>query len=257
MDLVGECDAVATSDAAVAGTSVPGVAVADQVRVMLEIGPRGKKVVAVAPDWPGLERGAKTREAAIEELQSYLPRYANVAKLAGMDPEFAAITSVDVVEQYLGTGSTDFWGISFAFSGIDRQTMSSKELERQLTLMQACWTFFDEARSRVSAEMQKGPRGGGRDRDHIVRHTLGTEQEWAKKIGVFTPRDVMLTDEGQNAHRDAYSKAIREFNSQGKMARTWPLRFLIRHTAFHTMDHAWEMEDKDLTATQHQVHHRL
>jgi hypothetical protein len=31
------------------------------------------------------------------------------------------------------------------------------------------------------------------------------------------------------------------------MARTWPLRYLIRHTAYHTMDHAWEMEDKDLT----------
>jgi hypothetical protein len=29
----------------------------------------------------------------------------------------------------------------------------------------------------------------------------------------------------------------------------WPLRYLIRHTAFHTMDHAWEMEDKDLTGT--------
>jgi hypothetical protein len=25
------------------------------------------------------------------------------------------------------------------------------------------------------------------------------------------------------------------------------LQFLIRHTAYHTMDHAWEMEDKDLT----------
>lgn len=35
---------------------------------------------------------------------------------------------------------------------------------------------------------------------------------------------------------------------QGKMARSWPLRYLIRHTAFHTLDHAWEMEDKDLTA---------
>ena len=30
----------------------------------------------------------------------------------------------------------------------------------------------------------------------------------------------------------------------GEMA----LRYLIRHTAFHTLDHAWEMEDKDLTA---------
>ena len=216
------------------------------MRVTLEIGPKGKKVVAVAPDWPGLARGAKTEEAAIERLLSYLPRYAPVAKLAGMDAEFAAITTVDVVEHYPGTGSTDFWGISFAFSSIDRQAMSSEELERELTLMRACWAFFDDVRSRVSAEMQKGPRGGGRDRDHIVRHTVATEQDWAKKLGVLTPEDAMLTDEGLNAHRDAYCDAIRAFHAQGKMARTWPLRYLIRHTAFHTLDHAWEMEDKDL-----------
>ena len=63
----------------------------DELRVAIETGPKGKKVVAVAPDWPGLERGAKTEEAAIERLRSYLPRYAPVAKLAGMDAEFAAI----------------------------------------------------------------------------------------------------------------------------------------------------------------------
>src|SRR6266700_3182049 len=104
---------------------------ADKLRVMLEIGPKDKQVAAVAPDWPGLERGAKTREAAIERLQAYFPRYAQVAKLAGMDREFAAITTVDMVEQYPGTGSTDFWGISFTFSSIDRQAISSRELERE------------------------------------------------------------------------------------------------------------------------------
>jgi len=220
---------------------------ANQLRVTLEIGPKGKKVVAVAPDWPGLERGAKTGEAAIERVQSYLPRYAQVAKLAGMDGEFAALTTVDMVEHYAGTGSTDFWGISFAFSSIDSQDLSSGELERELTLMQACWAFFDDVRLRVSAEMQKGPRGGGRDRDHIVQHTLGTEQDWAAKLGLRTPDGVKLTDEGLRAHRDAYRNAIRAFHSEGKLARTWPLRYLIRHTAFHTLDHAWEMEDKDLT----------
>lgn len=223
---------------------------ADELRVMLETGPKGKKVAAVAPDWPGLERGGKTGEAAIERLQSYLPRYAKVAKLAGMDAEFAAITTVDVVEQYPGTGSTDFWGISFAFSSIDRQDMSGEELDRELALMRACWAFFDDVRSRVSAELRKGPRGGGRDRDHIVRHTFGPEQDWAKGIGVLTPEGAMLTDEGLKAHRDAYCKAIRAFHSQGKMARTWPLRYLIRHTAYHTLDHAWEMEDKDLTTAK-------
>ena len=93
---------------------------ADELRVTLEIGPKGKKVVAVAPDWPGLARGAKTEEAAIERLLSYVPRYAPVAKLAGMEAAFAPTATVDVVEHYPGTGSTDFWGISFAFSSIDQ-----------------------------------------------------------------------------------------------------------------------------------------
>jgi hypothetical protein len=220
---------------------------ANQLRVTLEIGPKAKKVVAVAPDWPGLERGAKTGETAIEKLQSYLPRYAQVAKLAGMDGAFAVLASVDLVEHYPGTGSTDFWGISFAFSSIDKQDLSRGELERELTLMQACWAFFDNVRLRVSAQMRKGPRGGGRDRDQIVGHTIRVEQEWAEKVGVLIPQGAMLIDESLQAYRDTYCNAIRAFHAEGKMARTWPLRYLIRHTAFHTLDHAWEMEDKDLT----------
>ncbi len=223
---------------------------ANPIRVSLEIGPRGKKVVAVAPDWPGLERGAKTGEAAIERLLSYVPRYAAVAKLAGMEAAFADITGADVFERYPGVGSTDFWGISFAYSSLDRQAVSGEALERELALMRACWAFFDEVRSHVSAEMQRGPRGGGRDRDRIVRHVIATERDWTKKLGVITPQDALLTGEGLNAHRDAYCSTIRALHSQGKMARTWPLRYLIRHTAYHTLDHAWEMEDKDLTTKQ-------
>jgi hypothetical protein len=133
---------------------------ATQLRVTLEIGPKGKQVAAVAPDWPGLERGAKTGEAAIDRLHSYLPRYAPVAKLAGMEGEFAALSTLEVVEHYAGTGSTDFWGISFAFSSIDRQALSRAELERQLTLLQACWAFFDQVRGRVSAQMRDVSAGG-------------------------------------------------------------------------------------------------
>ncbi|MCA9999329.1 MAG: hypothetical protein KDE56_26385, partial [Anaerolineales bacterium] len=194
-----------------------------------------------------------TKDAAIEKLRSYLPRYSQVAKLAGLNAAFDAIQNIDVVEEYPGTGSTDFWGISFAFSSIDKQGMSDDELERELALMRACWEFFDDVRGRVSAEMQKGPRGGGRDRDRIVRHTFAAEQDWATKVGVRTPDGAMLTDDGLKVHRDAYCQAIREYHGQGKLAgkvAKWPLRYLIRHTAFHTMDHAWEMEDKDLTAKE-------
>ncbi|MCB0128560.1 MAG: hypothetical protein KDE58_40120, partial [Caldilineaceae bacterium] len=220
--------------------------------VTVESGPKGKKVVAVAPEWPGLERGAKTEELAIERLRTYLPRYVPVAKLAGMEAAFASATDssatdssatdIDVVERYPGTGSTDFWGISFAFSSIDQQPMSDEELERELTLMRACWTFFDEVRARVSAELQRGPRGGGRDRDRIVQHTWAAELDWAKGIGVVMPLETLLSAEGLQEYRNAYCSAIQSFHAQAKMARKWPLRYLIRHTAFHTLDHAWEME---------------
>jgi len=221
---------------------------ATALRVMLEAGPKGKKVVAVAPDWPGLSRGAKTGEAAIERLREYLPRYAPIAALAGMAAEFAPIATIEVVEEYPGTGSSDFWGISFAYSSIDRREMSREELERQLALMQGSWTFFDEVRSRVSVQMRKGPRGGGRDRDEIVRHTVLCEQDWGPKLGLPGHNGSMPSDAELRAHRENYVEAIRAYHAAGKQARTWPLRYLIRHTAFHTLDHTWEMEDKDLSS---------
>ena len=221
---------------------------AGELRVALEIGPKGKKVVSVAPDWPGLARGAKSAESAIERIHAYVPRYAPVATAAGMAAAYPPDPEVVVVEEYPGVGSTDFWGISFAFSLFDQQAITREELERQLTLMRACWTFFDDVRSRVSAEMARGPRGGGRNRDQIVRHTFVSELDMAKKVGVRWTQDRYPSDTELAEYRDCYCAAIRAFHAEGKTARKWPLRYLIRHTAFHTLDHAWEMEDKDLNS---------
>src|SRR5579859_762559 len=209
----------------------------ETMRVVLEAGTHGKRVVAVAPDWPGLERGSNTDSAAIERLLAYVPRYAPVARQAGLHAEFAAAGPVETIERYVGTGSTDFWGISFAFSSIDTQHVSAEELDRELSLMQAAWTVFDHVRSRVSEEMQRGPRGGGRTRDQIARHVIRTEQDWAKKLGLPELQAAWTSKEVLKTHRDAYCAAIRGFHAESKMARTWPLRFLIRHTAYHTLDH--------------------
>ena len=61
-----------------------------------------------------------------------------------------------------------------------------------------------------------------------------------------TPLEVVLTTKGLAAHRAAYLDAIRTYNAEGRPARTWPIQFLIRRTAQHAMDHAWELEDRDL-----------
>jgi hypothetical protein len=220
-----------------------------KLNVILEIGPKGKKSVATAWDWPGLERNGKTEDDALAKLEAYLPRYVKVAARAGMGDDFAKQTQVEVVQRYDGVGSTDFWGISFASSPLDHATIPADEWERRLSLLQACWTEFDAIAARVSPELQKGPRGGGRSRDEIINHVFGTERGlFGKKIGVWTPEGVMLTPDGLRKHREDYIDALRAYHADGKQAgRSWTLNYLLRHTAYHVMDHAWEMEDKDLT----------
>jgi hypothetical protein len=51
------------------------------------------------------------------------------------------------------------------------------------------------------------------------------------------------------AYRQAFVEGIREYHARGEPARTWTLPFLIRRCAWHVLDHAWEMEDRDLTGT--------
>ena len=219
------------------------------VRTVVERGPKHKKVVAFALDWPGWSRGAKTADVALATLESYRLRYRPVAVAAGMAEEFDAAGPLDVVEDRVGTGSTDFWGISFSPSGAEHDPMDDAELERKITLLRASWSFFDDVAGRVSAEMRLGPRGGGRDRHRIIRHTIRTEsEEFAKQVGLRQPEEAALTPEGLVAHRKAYIDAMRAYHAgTGKRMRSWSLPFLLRHSAFHVLDHAWEMEDKDLS----------
>jgi hypothetical protein len=220
------------------------------VRTVVQRGPKGKKAVAFAVDWPGWSRGAKTPELALELLESYRRRYRPVPVAAGKADEFDAAGPLDVVQDHVGTGSTDFWGISFAPSGLEDEPMDDRELDRKLALLHACWTFFDEVASQVSPEMRKGPRGGGRDRDEIITHTLRVESlDFAARLGLRMPDDAAFTPRTLRDYRTSYVEMMRAYNAgDGKRMRSWNLPFLIRHSAFHTMDHAWEMQDKDLTA---------
>ncbi|HEU4863591.1 MAG TPA: hypothetical protein VFU44_07455, partial [Candidatus Limnocylindria bacterium] len=84
------------------------------VRVVVQHGPRDKKAAAFAIDWPGWSRGARTGPEAVEVLAAYRDRYRPVAALAGLGDEFDAAGHLELVEDHVGVGSTDFWGISFA-----------------------------------------------------------------------------------------------------------------------------------------------
>ena len=219
------------------------------IRTVTEHGTKDKRSVAFALDWPGWSRGAKTAAEALATLEAYRARYRRVAELAGLAAEFDAAGPLEVVEDRVGTGSTDFWGISFSPSSTERDPMDEAELERKLTLLRAAWAFFDGVAARVSPELRKGPRGGGRDRDKIIGHVIRVESmDFAAGVGIVVPDGNELIPDGIAGYREAYVAAMRAYND-GKVPRmrTRTLPFLIRHSAFHTLDHAWEMEDKDLS----------
>ena len=217
----------------------------DALRVILEIGKK-RKVAAAAHEWPGLDRWGSSEESAIAKLKSYVSRYAPVAERAGLATAFNRSSDLEVIERVPGSSSTDFWGVAHIPSETEREVLSARDLERRLTLLRAVWEFFDETAARVSADLRPQPRGGGRTREQIIRHTILNEpDQFSKKVEVRTPFEVALTPDGLAVHREQYLDAIRAYNADGRPARTWPIQFLIRRTAQHMMDHAWEMEDRD------------
>lgn len=223
---------------------------ADTLRVILEVGKK-RRVVASAMDWPGLERWGTSEDRAVDKLLAYLPRYVAVAHRAGLEHELSRARNVEVVERVPGSSSTDFWGFAHVPSEIERENLSSADLERRLDLLRACWAWFDDLSVRVSAELRPGPRSAGRSRDQIIRHVYLNEPQWSRKVGVRTELEEVPTPDGLAAHRQAYVDAIRVYNAEGRPARTWPIQFLIRRTAQHVMDHAWEMEDRDASGHPH------
>src|SRR5438045_9721541 len=101
------------------------------VRTVLERGPKGRKAVAFALDWPGWSRGGKTPELALATLESYRLRYRPIAFASGMADVFDAAGPLEMIEDRVGNGSTDFWGISFSPSSLEQGPMDERSEERR------------------------------------------------------------------------------------------------------------------------------
>ena len=217
---------------------------AGAVRVMLERGKK-KRVVACAFDWPGWDRSARTGHDVLAVLEQYRPRYAKVAELAGYGAEFGSSGALEVVEEVPGIGMTDFYGVSGRAAAAEYEPMTEAECRRKIALLRAGWRTFDEVAGRTTGELRTGPRGGGREREAIVRHVNGAEiYEYAPKVGVKVPLETRDDPRALAAYRDEFADAVRAHHDRGEPARSWQLQFLIRRCTWHMLDHAWEIEDR-------------
>ena len=212
----------------------------ERVAVVLETG--DKKVFASAADWPGWSRSGKTDEAAIEALITYAPRYAPVAKLAGF--ELPASIEVDVIERNEGGGGTDF-GVPSRVTGADARKVSKADAERLAAIVEAAWTTFDRVAAGAPAELRKGPRGGGRDRDKMAVHVVEADGAYAREIGLKLKQPDPTDRRAVLALRKAILEVLGRPSDGSPLAdRRWTLRYAAHRIAWHALDHAWEMEDR-------------
>lgn len=218
---------------------------ASSITVYLEVGRR--RVFASAAPWPGWCRSGRTEDEALEALADYADRYRPVATSAGL--RFPArIGSLQVVERLPGDATTDF-GAPNAVAAAERAAGSPADARRRAALVVAAWHVLDEVAASAPAELRKGTRGGGRDRDKVVAHVFGAEQAYAAKIGLRLGPAPKHTGAAADAWRAPLLQALSmpdpaggRRTSLGKVG--WPGAYCARRVAWHVLDHIWEIEDR-------------
>jgi hypothetical protein len=205
--------------------------------VYLEVG--RSRTFACAVEWPGWCRAAPGEEAALQALLDYAPRYARVAGRAGM--RLHQVEPLTVVETVAGTTTTDL-GAPDVITEADRRPLDRAGAGRIVALLDAGWEELAAVAAGAPAALRKGPRGGGRDRDAIVDHVVEAERSYARKLGVR-----LTAAEWRDGHVTLLRERLREalLGAAGTPVETgWPPRYLARRTAWHVLDHAWEIEDR-------------
>ena len=200
-----------------------------------------KKVFASALDWPGWSRSGKTEEAALAALSTYADRYAAVATEVGQAFE---PRDYHVVEHTDGGSGTDF-GVPSSITDLDHRAVDTTEAERQARLVEAAWLVLDRIAATAPAELRKGPRGGGRDRDKMLAHVFESDWYYAREIGIRVPQPAATDRAAIDAMRTAMLDLLRQPSDGSPLAgRKWTSRYAARRVAWHSLDHAWEMEDR-------------
>ncbi len=226
----------------------------EPIRIYLEIG--SKRAFAISLDWPGWARAGKTPDAAVEALLSAGGRYKRTVGSAARDLQPPAHASdLVVVQKVKGDATTDFGAPSKEISA-DEEPYEEAERKMHERILKASWRALDRAAAgAVGVELRKGPRGGGRDLDKIVEHVFEADAGYLRSLGSRPPKtEDEDPQERMAALRDAILAAFRsramgeppEVAPQAGRKPRWSPRYFVRRSAWHAIDHVWEIEDRSM-----------
>jgi DinB family protein len=160
-------------------------------------------------------------------------------------------TGLTVAERVKGDSGTDFGAPSVAAKA-EAARVDARELRRLRSILGATWNAFDAAADAARGkELRSGPRGGGRSLQKIVAHVLSSDASYLRRIAGHPPavpeRDPWAAaDDLRAVVTEALERGVREGVPErgprgGKMMT---LRYFVRRSAWHVLDHTWEIEDR-------------
>lgn len=213
-----------------------------RIEIGEEVG--AKRTFVWAIDWPGWSRGGKDASLAIDSLIEHRPRYAIVAREASLTLPGVSASDLETIDSVTGGAGTDF-GVPSAITDADRRSTTTAEAQRIASLVEAAWVIFDRVVAAAPAELRKGPRGGGRDRDKMAGHVIEADHAYARDIGLKLPTPSLADRAAVEAERAAVLEVLRQPSDGSPLAgRRWTARYAARRIAWHALDHAWEIEDR-------------
>lgn len=206
-----------------------------------------KRVFAVAIDWPGWARRGRDEDEALAALLDYAGRYARVVGEGSLTGRL----ELDVTERLQGGSGTDF-GVPGTAPAADARPLDAEEAGRQAALLRAAWAAFDRAAAgAVGKELRLGPRGGGRNLDKMIGHVLEAEEAYLHQLGRRRPRPAASDrTERMEQVREAALAALaarargEQPEDPNQVRKQWSPRYFVRRSAWHALDHAWEIEDR-------------
>ena len=218
------------------------------MKIRLAIDSGEKRTFATAVDWPGWSRSGKTRDEALHRLLEYGARYKkSLGRAASTLTPPQSVDDLEVVATVSGDKNADY-GVPHATVKPDLAPMSQAQLDDQVKLLEATWkAFADAAAAARGKTLAAGPRGGGRSLSKIVEHVHEADRlAYIVSLGAQAPASSASRDEVEAAFVEALHAKVRgELPEKGpRGGERWSARYAIRRSAWHALDHAWEIEDR-------------
>ncbi|MDH5656280.1 MAG: hypothetical protein OEZ34_10250 [Spirochaetia bacterium] len=208
-----------------------------------------KRVFAGALDWPGWCRPGKTEDEALSSLLEYGPEYENILLKSNLS--FTSPIKKEqlmITERLSGNATTDFGAISMHTSSDMEKKCKKSEIDKFERILKASWKYFDKTvNSSGGKELKKGPRGGGRSLDDIVKHIIESDINYLSAVGWKFSNKNDIYDQRKEL-REAILSAL-HFSASGEIpeygprgGHRWTARFFVRRVTWHVIAHTWEIK---------------